>query len=261
MMEPTIVGALLVGLLASSHCLAMCGGLSVALGLGAGGGNKAHLFSYSLGRVFIYTAIGALAGVMGEQVTASLPAVGIALRLLAALLLVAMGLYISGWWMGLSKLEAVGALFFKRLRPLSRGLIPVRGHPQALCLGMLWGLLPCGLVYSSVAWALATADWRQSAVLMAAFGVGTVPAMLSVGLAGQKLQRLLKHRRFRLLSGLLVITMGFATALMPLRHLHEPQHAHSGVANHATAPATTAVTTAVTTATPHQHNVAAGGVQ
>jgi len=257
MMEPTLVSALLVGLLASSHCLAMCGGLSVALGLGAGGGNTAYLLSYSLGRVFIYTVIGALAGLMGEQVTASLPAVGTALRLLAALLLVAMGLYISGWWMGLAKLEAVGALLFKRLRPLSRGLIPVRGHSQALSLGMVWGLLPCGLVYSSVAWALATADWRQSAVLMASFGVGTVPAMLSVGLAGQKLQRVLKHRRFRLLSGLLVIAMGIATALMPLRHLHEPQHAHSVPARHATTPAASPATTP----THHQHKVPASGVQ
>lgn len=122
----------------------------------------------------------------------------------------------------------MGAVLWKKVQPLSKKFIPVTEHKQALQLGVLWGLLPCGLVYSTLAWALATADWKQSALFMLAFGIGTLPAMLSVGFIGQKMLSQFREKKYRMISGIVIITMGILTILMPLQHFYteETQHQH-----------------------------------
>lgn len=228
MNELTVFGALLVGFLGSSHCLGMCGGLTVALGLGSDGSNQWYLVSYNIGRILMYATIGAFAGWFGSTLVSSAPVIGVVLRVIAGGLLIAMGLYISQLWMGLSRLEKMGAVLWKKVQPLSKKFIPVTEHKQALQLGVLWGLLPCGLVYSTLAWALATADWKQSALFMLAFGIGTLPAMLSVGFIGQKMLSQFREKKYRMISGIVIITMGILTILMPLQHFYteETQHQH-----------------------------------
>ena len=217
MTELTLSGALIVGLLGSSHCLAMCGGLSSLLGIQADA-NRNRLLSYNIGRLLSYGVIGAVAGLFGEQLVQLAPSLGLSLRVLAGLLLVAMGLYVSRWWMGLNYLERVGAYLWRGIQPLIKRLLPIESHWQALLLGGLWGFLPCGLVYSTLSWALAAAQWQQSALFMLAFGLGTLPAMLVTGFAGEKLLVKLKAKNFRVMAGLVIIVMGLITAWVPLSH-------------------------------------------
>lgn len=227
MTEMTILGAFVIGFLGSTHCLGMCGGLTVALGMGGPKSNRAYLFTYNAGRILTYGIIGGVAGFFGEQVVASLPQAGLFLRTLAGALLIAMGLYINQWWMGLTLLEKVGARLWKKIQPLSKFMIPVKTHRQALQLGLLWGLLPCGLVYSTLSWALATAQWQQSALFMMAFGLGTLPAMLSIGFLSQKFLSRLREKRVRVYAGLTIILMGIITIIVPWQHAMDGQHKHS----------------------------------
>jgi len=229
--------ALLIGLLGSSHCLAMCGGMSSLLFVGqpskqcSGGGRVAYLLSYNIGRLLTYSMLGALLGLLGERMASSLPGMGLILRTMAGLLLIAMGLYVSQWWMGLTQLEKAGAYLWRYVQPLTVKLLPVNNHSQALLLGSLWGLLPCGLVYSTLSWALAAADWRQSALLMFAFGLGTLPAMLSMGFVNEKLLRHLRTKNTRRLAGMLIIVMGIMTIAVPW--YHSQQHGgHTMKLNH-----------------------------
>ncbi len=224
MNELTLTSAVLIGLLGSSHCLGMCGGLSSVLGVNAKAGNRSRIVSYNAGRLLTYAAIGAVAGLLGEALLSSAPQLAVLLRGIAGLLIVAMGLYVSQWWMGLTKLEKIGAVLWKYLQPLTGKLLPITNHRQAFMLGTLWGLLPCGLVYSTLSWALASAQWQQSALLMLAFGIGTLPAMLSVGFVGEKILQRLRQPRFRHIAGLMIIAMGIATWVSPALHGGHDEH-------------------------------------
>jgi hypothetical protein len=239
MTELTLATAFMLGFLGSSHCLGMCGGISAALGLSgqqqAVSTNIIRLLAYNGGRITTYALIGAIAGYLGSKI-AVVPAVSLTLRGIAGLLLIAMGLYVAGWWFGLTKIEAVGAKLWQRVQPLSRHLLPVTSSFKALKLGLLWGLLPCGLVYSTLGWALAAADWRLSALLMAAFGLGTLPAMFATGLASQRVLALLRQRGARMVAGLLIIIMGIITLWIPVSHLSHASHSNMnhGSMNHET---------------------------
>ena len=217
MTDLTIASALLIGLLGSSHCLAMCGGLASVLGADTQGA-RSRLLSYNLGRISTYAVLGALVGFLGEQLVNTAPQLGLPLRVLAGLLLVAMGLYVSQWWMGLTQLEKIGEFLWKKVQPLTRSLLPIENQRQAFLLGSLWGLLPCGLVYSALSWSLAAADWQQSMLFMLAFGVGTIPAMLAIGFINGKILQRLRGKNLRALAGVMIIAMGLLTVITPWSH-------------------------------------------
>lgn len=223
----------MLGLLGSSHCLGMCGGISAALGMGSQSETQTQqlirLIAYNSGRISTYGLIGALAGFIGSQLMIA-PEAGLLLRVIAGLLLIAMGLYVGGWWLGLTRLEQLGAKLWRHIQPFSQKLLPVKNPSQALKLGMLWGLLPCGLVYSTLSWALAAADWGQSALLMIAFGLGTSPAMLATGFASQQVLNLLKKRGARMLAGSLIIAMGVITLWAPVSHIGHQSRNHQSEA-------------------------------
>ena len=231
MIELTLTSAVLIGLLGSTHCLGMCGGISAALSLNDQPARHLYVLTYNIGRLLTYTAIGALAGAFGAQLISASPQMALLLRTVAGLLLIAMGLYVSQLWMGLTRLEKAGAYLWRYIQPLTKPLLPVKNQAQALQLGILWGLLPCGLVYSTLSWALATGHWQQSALLMLAFGVGTLPAMLSMGLLNQQLLSRLRGKNFRVVAGVLIIAMGLATILIPVSH-QRGGHDHGQHGNH-----------------------------
>lgn len=225
MTDLSVLSACLVGLLGSTHCLGMCSGLAAVTAPGAHG--VTGIVTYNAGRLFTYALLGALLGWFGEQLLQVLPQLTALLRVLAGLLLIAMGLYVSRWWLGLTQLEKIGVYLWRQLQPITRRLLPVRNYRQMFAAGMLWGLLPCGLVYSTLTWALATADWQQSARLMLAFGVGTLPAMIGVGLIHKSLQDYLRGKQFRSVAGIIIMLMGIWTLLMPLLHgQHSEHHQH-----------------------------------
>ena len=83
------------------------------------------------------------------------------LAIVAGLFMVALGLYLGGWWFGLSRLEEAGGRIWRRIEPLGRRFLPVTTPYRAFALGLVWGWLPCGLVYSVLIWAMAAADYRR----------------------------------------------------------------------------------------------------
>ncbi|WP_137817281.1 sulfite exporter TauE/SafE family protein [Pseudomonas sp. 2FG] len=212
-LAPLLVSALILGLLGGGHCLGMCGGLMGALTLAIPPEQRRRrlrlLLAYNLGRILSYASAGLLIGLAGWAVASS-PA-ALALRVVAALLLIAMGLYLAGWWSGLTRIEALGRGLWRHIQPFASRLLPISSLPRALLLGALWGWLPCGLVYSTLLWAASQGDALDSALLMLAFGLGTWPVLLATGMAAERLTAVLRKRRVRMAGGLLVILFGLWT--------------------------------------------------
>ncbi|MEX5352370.1 sulfite exporter TauE/SafE family protein [Pseudomonas juntendi] len=217
---PLLGSALVLGLLGGGHCLGMCGGLMGALTLAIPpeqhGRRLRLLLAYNLGRILSYATAGLVLGLAGVALASSPLAQG--LRVVAALLLIAMGLYLAGWWSGLTRIEALGRGLWRHVQPLATRLLPVSSLPRALLLGALWGWLPCGLVYSTLLWAASQGNAAHSALLMLAFGLGTWPVLVATGLAAERVGAVLRKRGVRMAGGLLVILFGLWTLPGPHQH-------------------------------------------
>ncbi|TXS95485.1 sulfite exporter TauE/SafE family protein [Parahaliea maris] len=210
-----LIAAFAVGLAGAGHCLGMCGGITAALGLG-GNTSGSITASYHSGRLLSYTALGAAAGYL-----AAIPDIAswtIALRYCAGLLMVAMGLYIGNWWRGLQWLERGGAYLWRPVQALAKPLLPVRSAAQALGLGLCWGMMPCGLIYSALALAATQQSVAGSAVMMLCFGLGTLPAMVLASVGASRLQGLLRARGLRIALALLLIAGGLWSLYLTAAH-------------------------------------------
>jgi sulfite exporter TauE/SafE len=209
MPESSYLALFLIGLLGGTHCIGMCGGIVGALSVGAPARFTLHL-SYNTGRIASYTAAGAIAGALGEAsmaLSGQLP-VRSFLYLLANLMLIALGLYLMGMTRALAFSERYGQKLWRHLQPLGRRYLPARSVSQAFPLGLLWGWLPCGLVYSALATALTSGSAWHGAGLMLAFGVGTLPNLLLAGLLATRLHAYALKPAVRLTSGLLILGFG-----------------------------------------------------
>jgi len=207
--------ALGIGLAGAGHCLGMCGGIAAALSLGQGAGPRLTL-AYHGGRLASYTTLGALLGFLAGHI--NLASWTLALRYIAALLLIAMGLAIADWWRGIGILERAGARLWRPVQRLSTGLLPLQRPSQAAALGLCWGLMPCGLIYSALAWTATAQDAGRSAVLMFLFGVGTLPAMLATSLGAERIQAVLRRRGLKLVIALLLIGSGVWSLYLTASH-------------------------------------------
>lgn len=200
----------LVGLLGGGHCVGMCGGIVAALAAqGSGPSWRLHA-AYNAGRIFSYSLAGALAGGIGSLGLALGPAVSaqLILYVLANLMLVALGFYLVGFTRSLAAVERIGQRLWRRVQPLTARFLPVRGVAQALPLGMIWGWLPCGLVYSALAIAMASGSAARGALVMLAFGLGTLPNLLLAGLLLARFRRFAQARAVRWVAGLIVLAFG-----------------------------------------------------
>ncbi|MGB0126164.1 MAG: sulfite exporter TauE/SafE family protein [Rhodocyclaceae bacterium] len=203
----------LIGLLGGTHCVAMCGGIVSALTLQSPGSRpqwNLHL-AYNVGRLSSYVlagaALGAIGGGMGEVLQDWLPVQWL-LYVFANLMLLALGLYLAGATWSLAFTERLGQKIWARLQPLSRRWLPARTVAQALPLGLLWGFLPCGMVYSALAVALVSGGAWRGASLMLAFGLGTLPNLLLAAALLTRLRGFCARPAVRLAAGLLVIAFG-----------------------------------------------------
>lgn len=211
-----LLGALLLGLMGAGHCLAMCGGIISSLSVTSAADtekkNWHFIVVYQLGRITSYSFFGAIAGWFGLQFSHLSPLPF--LKVLSGVLLIIMALYISQWWMGLRYLENAGKLLWNIISPLTKRLLPVTNTSSAFLLGGLWGWLPCGLVYTSLGYALSLGDTLSSATFMLVFGFGTLPATILAGGASLSLKHFLNHKLVRLLSSLIFLLMGIFTLYM-----------------------------------------------
>jgi uncharacterized protein len=210
-MSFAIFGAVfLTGLLGGVHCAGMCGGIVGALSGPAGSRRLSRHLAYNFGRVTSYAFAGAAAGTLGGLglLLDGLLPIQIVLYALANVMLIAMGLYLTGVSRIATVLEQLGMGLWQRLHPLTRHLLPADTLAKAVGLGLLWGWLPCGLVYGILATALLSGSAVNGAAIMAAFGLGTVPNLLFAGFAMHSFTARLQARPARIAAGSLVLGFG-----------------------------------------------------
>jgi len=217
--------AFATGLLGSLHCVGMCGGIASALGMSQTIKPNQHAFIYQMGRISSYAIAGAIAGSLGQVATQGmwLKEFSIVIRIISALFVVGLGLYIAGWFPYFSKIERIGLPIWKKISPLSKKLVPVKNGYQAYILGGLWGWLPCGLTYSMLLWAISATSVINAALVMIVFGLGTLPAMLSVTLGSGKISTIVAKPIVRKIAGLVMIMMGaylIQNIVLMLSHVH-----------------------------------------
>jgi hypothetical protein len=229
--ELLLPAAFLAGLFGSSHCIGMCGAVVVLFETQRNAARAAwlHRVLYNTGRLGFYMLLGAIAGLGGSLITRTAGLdVGLAvLRILAGLLVLALGLNLAFSWQTLAVLERTGAGLWKRLAPLTRHVLPVVTPGRALAAGLLWGALPCGLVYSAVAMAATGGDAVTGALVMLAFWLGTAPALLLAGASAAKLALWSRRGAMRRAAGLLLVVLGCLALAFPLlRLIGQGQHLH-----------------------------------
>jgi uncharacterized protein len=199
MTEFSIIAVFFIGLLGGVHCLGMCGSLvGILTGqLPQNGPRWPFHLAYNSGRVASYTLAGALVGAVGQagMLLRDVLPIQHLLFALSSLMLIALGLYLAGLWGLVRRIEGVGRVLWQRIQPLTRGLFPVNTPLRALLLGMMWGWLPCGLVYSG-------------AMIMLAFGLGTLPNLMAIGLFWESIKSWVQSPRVRMTAGLLVAGVG-----------------------------------------------------
>ncbi|OFZ68250.1 MAG: hypothetical protein A2Z01_03105 [Betaproteobacteria bacterium RBG_16_58_11] len=220
MPEFNLLALFLIGLLGGVHCVGMCGGIvgAFSLQLPGSGPRLSYHLAANLGRLASYVIAGLIAGALGSTsafLSQLFPAEKI-LYVLANLVLIALGLHLAGIWSGVLVLEAAGGGVWKRLQPLFKKLVPIQSVPQAFAAGMVWGWLPCGLVYSVLIAALASGSALQGGLTMLAFGLGTLPNLLLMGIFASQLQKLLTRRGVKLGAGLVIVALGVTGLLRAL---------------------------------------------
>ena len=219
--ETSYIAAFLVGLLGGVHCVGMCGGIVGALCLGleqdsTNTQNKTraafpYLLAYNAGRIGSYTFAGILMGGIGWLGSHLFDIYFLQqlLEIIAALFMFALGLYIAGWWKVLANIEKLGGkVVWKKLEPLGRRFMPVRSYSQAFLLGVVWGWLPCGLVYSVIIWTISTQSPLDGGLLMLSFGLGTLPNLLLMGVFASTLNQFIQQAWVRQVAGVMI--MAFA---------------------------------------------------
>lgn len=226
-MEIFLLVALSLGLASTLHCVGMCGGIMGALTFGLPDEVRndksrqlAYITTYNLGRITSYTLAGVIAGLISASLVSTLSIENghLILRALASTVLVAFGLHLSGLFPKMQLLESLGAVVWRRLQPLTKGFFPVRTLWRAFGFGLVWGWLPCGLVYSALLWASSSGDPVSGGMYMFAFGLGTLPGVITSGLMSSTMLKLSRNQNLRYGMAALVIVFGLALFFIPHQH-------------------------------------------
>lgn len=214
----SLLSALLLGFFSSSHCLVMCGGIAAAIGSRAEQHRVRTILMFNSGRILSYATLGLLVSFVGLWLQDQNHYFMMVMRTFAGVMLVLMGLYVGRWWLVLNRFERVGQPVWNALRPITKSFMgSVKPHHQ-LALGMLWGFLPCGLIYSALTWVAANGQPAMGFFTMAAFGLGTLPALAAGTLFGNIITPWLNKPFTRTFAALLLITFGLWTALAVWGH-------------------------------------------
>jgi sulfite exporter TauE/SafE len=225
--------AFIIGLIGSGHCIAMCGGITTMLTsaipnnkydnnqqipVNAANGVRSKnttdssktmlVFCYNLGRIASYSVLGAIVGFTGSIAAKNIGLPLASLRIISAIFVILLGLYLGQWLMWLNRIEALGKRLWKHISPLASHVIPVNTPLKALGLGAIWGWLPCGLVYSTLTWALASRSIIDGASIMFFFGLGTLPALITLSVGFESIKNILVNPVLRKIMALSLILFG-----------------------------------------------------
>jgi sulfite exporter TauE/SafE len=223
-MDALMVSGLLMGLFGGTHCVAMCGGI-VGVVCGAAEtcptskrsalSRLSFALAYNAGRIGSYVLLGLAAGAFGSVTVgdARLDAVRYALRAFAAVSMLAVGLHLIGLPSMVDRAASLGAPLWRRIAPLAKRVLPLHRPSQAFALGALWGFMPCGLLYGAFALAASADSPGQGAATMAAFGLGTLPVMLTMSALARTFAGLLARPYVRRAAGMLVLGFGLFSAV------------------------------------------------
>ena len=229
----TLTSAFLLGFFSTMHCVGMCGGIIGALSLSLPAeirNEKPRLFTYvmtyNMGRIISYGTAGLIAGAIGAGVlqSAGFEQGHTILRSIGVMMMIAIGLYLTGWLPQLASVEKIGRPIWKHLEPIGRKLVPVASLPKALAYGLIWGWLPCGMVYFVLVWALTAGGAINGALTMIAFGLGTLPTLLTAGFMTSWITRFAHSTRARQVVGLLIIAMAIGSLFIPMEANHQHHH-------------------------------------
>jgi len=229
--------AFFVGLLGSGHCFGMCGGLAAGLGTLPVPGNPeaiakpraASAFLFNFGRIISYAGLGLVSSWLLASLGHSLnvPKWSMVLRFATAVMIFLIGVQFLFNWQTLAGIERIGAKVWKFVLPLAVKASSLPGGSGRLLLGLCWGLLPCGLVYSVLLTASAAGAAISGAAVMFAFGLGTLPSMLGMSLAAPTLAALLNDQWTKKLMGAALIMLAvLSVSLMVIKMQGQGGHKH-----------------------------------
>lgn len=214
--ETALLTGLLAGLFGSTHCLGMCGGIVGLLHSQVPAGQPGLAAGFHLGRIGSYLGIGLVATGIGMLPAAALPdAAPIVMRWALGGIIVIMAVYIALPGRFRDVAGRIVAPLTDRLMPVFARFLPVRSLDNALGLGLLWGLLPCGLLYTVIATAVMLADPLATSAMIVAFGIGTVPLLLGTGLVVLRFKSAINRPALRWLAAGLMAATGLLIAAGP----------------------------------------------
>ena len=268
------LAAFSMGLFGSPHCLGMCGGIVTAFGLSmqhvSDSKKNGLILTYHLGRLISYSLLGLIASLVGVAIFQSIMS-NSAPRIVLGAVLVLIGLAMLGLPL-FNQLEKVGMRFWQSLAPIRKKVFPIDSFGKALFAGLLWGFLPCGLVYGALMMAIAGNNITTGAALVFVFGLGTMPMLIATQKTVGMLQSNIKHFRLRQINGVIMLLSGLAVIFIPMmmHHNHnQGSHSHAShsmnetsmhhdmaTMNHsASNPASVTASTTMPTTMPMNHNI------
>lgn len=228
------LAAFSMGLFGSPHCLGMCGGIVTAFGLSmqhvSDSKKNGLILTYHLGRLISYALLGLIASVVGVAIFQSIMS-NSAPRIVLGAVLVLIGLAMLGLPL-FNQLEKFGMRFWQSLAPLRKKVFPIDSFGKALFAGLLWGFLPCGLVYGALMMAIAGNNIATGAALMFVFGLGTMPMLIATQKTVGMLQSSIKHFRLRQINGVIMMLSGLAVIFIPMMMHHNHSHGSHNQGSH-----------------------------
>jgi len=239
-MSLDLLSAFIIGLLGSGHCIAMCGGITTMLTSALPSSDKYDgqqipvnnqnitpeknsktilVTFYNFGRISSYAFIGAIVGFTGSIAAKNIGMPLAGLRIFSAIFMILLGLYLGQWLMWLNRIEVIGKHLWRYISPLASKAIPVDSPLKALTLGAVWGWLPCGLVYSTLTWALASGNMLTGASIMFFFGLGTLPALLTLSIGLDSIKNNLAKPIIRKTMALVLISFGIYSFIVAYQQM------------------------------------------
>ena len=228
------LAAFSMGLFGSPHCLGMCGGIVTAFGLSMQHVSESKknglILTYHVGRLISYSLLGLIASLVGVAIFQSIMS-NSAPRIVLGAVLMLIGLAMLGLPL-FNHLEKVGMRFWQSLAPLRKKVFPIDSFGKALFAGLLWGFLPCGLVYGALMMAIAGNNIATGAALMFVFGLGTMPMLIATQKTVGMLQSSIKHFRLRQINGVIMMLSGLAVIFIPMMMHHNHNHGSHNQGSH-----------------------------